>query len=171
MSEDHKKNFVLALILIALVAILALTGCANISVTPPAPRPDAVQSRIVPGEYAHIWARAIGWFDAHEVEITDIDERGGLIHGRLSVAEGAGVIDCGTFQVTRALSPPRLSRDARVQVQMRGGLSQPLQVLVAVTGTYRIEIIDNYAAHTISHTGPCVSLGTLERDIFAFLTG
>lgn len=171
MSDDHKKNFVLAAIFIVLLAILVLTGCANISVTPPKPRPDATLSRNVSGNFDEIWSRAIGWFDAHEVEITEIDERSGTINGLLSVPEEAAVLDCGIFHFNRALSAPKVSRDAHVRIQMRDGFSRTPHVLVAVTGSYHAEMIDNYAAQTITRNGPCVSLGKLEADIFAFLRG
>lgn len=171
MSDEHKKNFILAVIMIVLLALLALTGCAKVSVTPPAPRPDAPQNRVLSGDHSQIWSRAIGWFDAHEVEITDIDERSGIIRSRLPVAEADGVIDCGTFRVNQALSPPDINREAQVRIQMRGGFSHQSTVLVSVTGSYRFEMIDTYEAQTITRNGPCVSLGSLERDIFAFLTG
>lgn len=41
MSNEHNKNLVLLIIAIVLMALLALTGCAKIEVTPPAAQPCA----------------------------------------------------------------------------------------------------------------------------------
>ena len=43
MSNENKKNFILIVIFIILLALLALTGCAKIEIDPPQPRPDAPQ--------------------------------------------------------------------------------------------------------------------------------
>lgn len=171
MSEKYKKNLGVTVFLIIVFGLLMLTGCANVSVTPPTPRLDAAQSRAVPGNYVDVWARAIGWFDAHEVEITEIDERLGTIFGRFKLPTEATVLDYGTFHVRKALSPPRLSREAQVRVQMRGAMVSQPSVLISVTGHYQFEMIDNYAAETIKRSGPCVSRGVLERNILDFLTG
>jgi hypothetical protein len=107
MSNENKKNMVLAIILVLLFAVLALTGCAKIEVTPPAPRLDAPRSHALPVAYDRLWARAIGWFDAHEAEIIDIDERGGVIIGTLPIALESDRLDCGTFHIKAALSKPK----------------------------------------------------------------
>ena len=171
MSEKNKKNVIIGIILVVLVSLLALTGCAQIEVTPPKPRPDAPKSHLLPVNYDRLWSRAIGWFDAHEAEITDIDERNGLIYGIVPVATGSDRLDCGTFHINSPLSRPQLTQSANVRVQMRGVLSTHPQVLVVVTGTYKLDLIDNYAAQTIRRTGPCVSRGTLESEILSFLVG
>lgn len=171
MSNEHNKNLVLLIIAIVLLALLALTACAKIEVTPPAARPDAPRSHALPIDYDRLWARTIGWFDAHEVEITEINERFGLVSGVLQMQEGSAQLDCGTFHVTTALSQPELRREAHIRVQLNGAVSARPQVLVAVTGTYKLDVIDNYAAQTIRKTGPCVSLGVLENEIISFLAG
>lgn len=171
MSNEHNKNLILLIIAIVLLALLALTGCAKIEVTPPAARPDAPRGHALPVDYDRLWARTIGWFDAHEVEITEINERFGLVSGVLHLAEGSVPLDCGTFHVTTALSQPQISREAHIRVQLNGAVLARPQVLVAVTGTYKLDVIDNYAAQTIRKTGPCVSLGVLEDEIISFLAG
>ena len=171
MSNEHNKNLVLLIIAIVLLALLALTGCAKIEVTPPAARPDAPRSHALPVDYDRLWARTIGWFYAHEVEITEISERFGLVSGVLYVAEDDAPLDCGTFHVTTALSQPQISREAHIRVQLNGAVLARPQVLVGVTGTYKLDVIDNYAAQTIRKTGPCVSRGMLENEIISFLAG
>lgn len=171
MLNKNKKNLGLAIIAIIILALLALTGCAKIEITPPAARPDAPRSHALPVDYDRLWARTIGWFDAHEVEITEINERYGLVSGVLHLDEGETQLDCGTFHVTTALSQPQISREAHIRVQLHGALSVRPSVLVAVTGTYKLDVIDNYAAQTIRKTGPCVSRGALETQIVSFLAG
>ena len=117
MSNEHNKNLVLLIIAIVLLALLAFTGCAKIEVTPPAARPDAPRSHALPVDYDRLWARTIGWFDAHEVEITEINERFGLVSGVLYVAEDDAPLNCGMFHVTPALSQPKISREAHIRVQ------------------------------------------------------
>lgn len=171
MFNEHNKNLVLVIIAIILLALLALTGCAKIEVTPPDARPDTPRNHALPVAYDRLWARTIGWFDVHEVEITEINERFGLVSGVLHLQEGDGQLDCGTFHITTALSQPKLSREAHIRVQLNGAVLARPQVLVAVTGAYKLDVIDNYAAQTIRKTGPCVSRGVLENEIVSFLAG
>ena len=105
------------------------------------------------------------------MEITEINERFGLVSGVLYVAEDDAPLDCGTFHVTTALSQPQISREAHIRVQLNDAVLARPQVLVAVTGTYKLDVIDNYAAQTIRKTGPCVSRGMLENEIISFLAG
>ena len=171
MPNDNNKNLILLIIALVLFALLVLTGCAKIEVTPPTAQPDAPRSHALPIDYPRLWARAIGWFDAHEIEITDINERTGLVSGVLTLTGDSDRLDCGTFHVTTALSQPQLTKRAQIRVQMQSAYAGASQVLVAVTGTYRLDVMDNYAAQTIRKTGPCVSRGTLEREIVSFLAG
>lgn len=73
--------------------------------------------------------------------------------------------------MTTALSQPELRRETHIRVQLNGAVSARPQVLVAVTGTYKLDVIDNYAAQTIRKTGTCVSRGVLENEIITFLAG
>lgn len=171
MPENKNKNLLLGLFLIVLFGLAMLTACAKIEVIPPKPRPDAPQSHSLPVDYDRLWARAIGWFDAYEAEIIDIDERGGVILGKLVLDGERDWLDCGTFKINAALSQPQVTKTATVRVQVRGAFSTHPQVLVVVTGVYKLDLIDNYAAQTIRKTGPCVLRGSMEREIFRFLVG
>lgn len=171
MPKNNNNHILLGLILVFLFAIAMLTACAQIEVIAPAPSPDAPQSHALPVDYDRLWARAIGWFDAYEAEIIDIDERGGVILGKLVLDADSDWLDCGTFKINAALSQPKLTQTATVRVQLRGAFTTHPQALVVVTGTYKLDLIDNYAAQTIRKTGPCVSRGLMECEIFRFLVG
>ena len=80
-------------------------------------------------------------------------------------------LDCGTFNVNTALSAPSLLKIANVRIYVRNVFGSHDEVRVNVTGTYKMTVIDNYAAQLVTRSGPCVSPGQLEREIFAFLSG
>ena len=128
-------------------------------------------ARILQVDYSTAWSRTIGWFDAHELEITDIDEGFGLIVGRLALPDDDRQVDCGDFNIRAAVSPPQLKKHAKVRVHLSRGFGATSQVLIAVTGQYRLDVMNTYAARMITHTGPCVSRGGIEKQIFDFLKG
>ena len=174
------QGLVLPLIL-PLVLPVVLAGCAQVTITPPKIQLAPPSARILQVDYPTAWSRTIGWFDAHELEITDIDEGFGLIVGRLALPEGDRPeeqgpdedrqVDCGDFNIRAAVSPPQLKKHAKVRVHLSRGFGATSQVLIAVTGQYRLDVMNTYAARMITHTGPCVSRGGIEKQIFAFLKG
>ena len=171
MPNDERKWWVYLAILGLLVLLLMTASCAKIEVTPPEVRLTAAPVRTLPVGYEEAWARTIGWFDAHEAEITDIDQGNRYIEGRLGLASMDARLDCGTFHVDTALSPPSIVKIAKVRVYLRGVFAEHAEARINVTGYYKMTLVDNYAAQLITRTGPCVSRGGLEREIFAFLAG
>jgi hypothetical protein len=164
------QGLVLPLIL-PLVLPVVLAGCAQVTITPPVIQLAPPSARILQVDYPTAWSRTIGWFDAHELEITDIDEGFGLIVGRLALPDDDRQVDCGDFNIRAAVSPPQLKKHAKVRVHLSRGFGATSQVLIAVTGQYRLDVMNTYAARMITHTGPCVSRGGIEKQIFAFLKG
>jgi|GEM_PF-748078 hypothetical protein len=164
------QGLVLPLIL-PLVLPVVLAGCAQVTITPPKIQLAPPSARILQVDYPTAWSRTIGWFDAHELEITDIDEGFGLIVGRLALPDDDRQVDCGDFNIRAAVSPPQLKKHAKVRVHLSRGFGATSQVLIAVTGQYRLDVMNTYAARMITDTGPCVSRGGIEKQIFAFLKG
>ena len=170
--QDDNNNWWIAPAMIGLLVLLMLTAsCAKIEVTPPQLRLLPAPVRMLPVNYYEGWARAIGWFDAHEAEISDIDQGNRFIEGRLGLSGDDTRLDCGTFHVDTALSPPSIVKVAKVRIYLRGVFAEHAEARINVTGHYKMTLVDNYAAQLITRTGPCVLAGRLERGIFAFLAG
>lgn len=155
----------------AVLVTVWLGGCATIAVTPPEASLTPAPLRTLPIGFDDGWARAIGWFDAREAEITDIDQKLNFVEGRLGLPADDLRLDCGTFHIDTALSPPSIVKIAKVRIYLRGVFDNHAEARINVTGHYKMTLIDNYAGQLITRTGPCVSRGALEREIFGFLAG
>jgi hypothetical protein len=155
----------------SLVLAAGLASCARVDIIPPDSQLPPPAVRIIQDDAPRVWSRMMGWFDAHEVEISEINEAQGVIIGSLALAEDDTQVDCGRFTIKSSLTPPVLKKRARVRAHFSKGFGGSLQVLISVTGTYRLDVMNTYAAQMITHTGPCVSRGGLEKQIFAFLQG
>lgn len=171
MKQTKNRNRLRNAIVGGLLSALLVASCASVEIIPPDARLAPPSARILKVAYPTAWSRTIGWFDAHELEITDIDEALGLIQGRLALPDDDTQVDCGRFNINTAITPPKLQKHAKVRVHLSRGFEATSQVLISVTGQYRLDVMDNYAAQVITHTGPCVSLGGIEKQIFNFLTG
>ena len=173
-AHRHKKRHGVRLpVLLALLGLLVLgfvlAGCTKIEVTPPAYELKLSESRQLRADYNRIWARAIGWFDANELEIERIDERSGFIEGRLPLPDDSPYLDCGTVKLRNVVGKPRLQKAGRVRMIVRGRSAPTASVTIFTTGTYRLSIKDPYAGREVYRSGPCTSSGELEQRIFAFL--
>lgn len=166
--NNKRQIWPIAVALIILL-VMFLTACARIDVSPPLFRLAEPPSRTVPGDYEVLWGRAVGWFDAHEAEIIELDEAAGLVSGRLALPAADGRIDCGTFHVDEVLTPPDIAKQADIRIKLHGRSAATPLVLVTVTGHYKLSVMSTYAARRITRSGPCVSRGGLEKQIFSFL--
>lgn len=170
--DSDKNQWLIILAIIGFLLLMLLTAsCARIEATPPEVQLLPAPSRTVPVDYDTALARSIGWFDAHEAEITEIDRKLSYVEGRLGMGGDDTRLDCGTFQVSTALSRPSLLKVAKVRIYLRNVFGSYTETRVTVTGNYKMTVVDNYAARLVSRSGPCVSRGGLEREIFAFLSG
>jgi len=157
--------------LATLCLVVGLSGCANVEITPPIMQLAPPSARILQVDYSTAWSRTIGWFDAHEFEITEIDEGLGLIAGRLALPEDDAHIDCGTFDIRSPVSPPVMKKYAKLRVHLTQGFGASSQVLISVTAQYRLDVMNTYAGQRMTYTGPCVSRGGIEKQVFNFLDG
>ena len=146
-----------------------LASCTKIEITPPAYELKLSESRQLRADYNRIWARAIGWFDANELEIERIDEKSGFIEGRLPLPDDSPYLDCGTVKLKNVVGKPKLEKVGRVRMIVRGRSAPTASVTIFTTGTYRLSIKDPYAGREVYRSGPCTSSGELEQRIFAFL--
>lgn len=166
----NNKNQVWPIAVALLVMLLMLiAGCARIDVSPPLFKPAPPASRAIDADYETLWRRAIGWFDAHEAEITAIDEGQGMVSGRLTLPGDDARLDCGTFHVSEVLTPPEIAKQADIRITLYGRHAAVPLVLVTVIGHYKLSVMSTYAAKRINRSGPCLSRGGLEKQIFSFL--
>lgn len=157
--------------ILTIMLLLGAGACATIEVTPPEARLTPAPLRTLPVSFDDGWARTIGWFDAHEAEITEIDQKLNFVEGRLGLSADDQRLDCGTFHIDAALSPPSIVKIAKLRIYLRNVFDTHAEARINVTGHYKMTLIDNYAGQMITRTGPCVSGGGLEREVFAFLSG
>ena len=179
MNKDYKddegvrrKGIGLPLILALLCTVLlglALAGCTKLEVTPPDYELRLSESKQLQKPFDHVWARAIGWFDANELELERIDERTGYIEGKLAAAANSPFMDCGTVATRNVVGKPAQTQQGRVRMQVSGQNTPAATVTIYMSGTYRLSVFDRYAGREVYHSGPCVSNGELEKRIFAFL--
>ena len=161
--------------LVTVLLGLALSACTKLEVTPPNYELRLSKSRQVQKPLDRVWARAIGWFDANELELERIDERTGYIEGKLAVSQNSPVMDCGTVATRNVVGKPALTQSGRVRMQVSGQDARNAEaapsatVTIYMSGTYRLSVFDRYAGREVYRSGPCVSNGELEKRIFAFL--
>ena len=103
--SNKRQIWPIAVALIILL-IMFLTACARIDVSPPLFRLPEPPSRTVPGDYEVLWDRAIGWFDAHEAEITELDEEAAALLEEYEAAKAAHAeaIDRARHATTRMVA-------------------------------------------------------------------
>ena len=171
-DDNNNGQWIIILVILGFLGVMLLTAsCARIETTPPQTQLFQAPNRTLAVDYDTALARSIGWFDAHEAEITEIDHSQNFVEGRFGLSGDDARLDWGSFQVDTALSQPNLLKIATVRINLREVFGSHVEARITVTGSYKITVIDNYAARLISRNGPCLSRGGLEREIFAFLNG
>lgn len=170
-DEDVRRKGVGLLLILALLFTvllgLALAGCTKLEVTPPSFELRLSESKPLAKPFDRVWARAIGWFDANELE--RIDERTGYIEGKLAAATDSPFMDCGTVATRNVVVKPALTQQGRVRMQVSGQNAPRATVMIYMSGTYKLSVYDRYAGREVYRSGPCVSNDELEKRIFAFL--
>ncbi|MDA8776360.1 hypothetical protein N9X88_03720 [Alphaproteobacteria bacterium] len=160
---------ILLAFIVTLLLGLALTGCTKLEVTPPDYELRLSESKQLQQPFNRVWARAIGWFDANELELERIDERTGYIEGKLAMTTNSPFMDCGKVATRNVVGKPALTQQGRVRMQVSGQNGPNATVTIYMSGTYRLSVFDRYAGREVYRSGPCVSNGQLEKRIFAFL--
>jgi hypothetical protein len=172
-DEDVRRKGVGLLLILALLFTvllgLALAGCAKLEVTPPSFELRLSESKPLAKPFDRVWARAIGWFDANELELERIDERTGYIEGKLAAATDSPFMDCGTVATRNVVVKLALTQQGRVRMQVSGQNAPRATVMIYMSGTYKLSVYDRYAGREVYRSGPCVSNDELEKRIFAFL--
>jgi hypothetical protein len=160
---------ILLAFIVTLLLGLALTSCTKLEVTPPDYELRLSESKQLQQPFDRVWARAIGWFDANELELERIDERAGYIEGKLAMTRNSPFMDCGKVATHNVVGKPALTQQGRVRMQVSGQNGPNATVTIYMSGTYQLSVFDRYAGREVYRSVPCVSNGQLEKRIFAFL--
>lgn len=152
-----------------LVALGALSGCAQIA-TAPLPTAPVSSSRTEAIDYDVAWGRAVDWFADHNVIIDKIEKPSGLITARYTIQVGDKYLSCGVTSTSGFIGTPSVKQLGTLNVTVRHMGQNMTRINVNFFGEIEIKGRDQWDGSAIYWHGDCVSTGELERQILDYVT-
>jgi len=150
------------------VIALVLSGCASISVKPPAPR-DFEGSRTYNMSFEKTWTRAVDWYADHNVKIEKIQKESGLLTAKYMLEANDQYVDCGNIDVQGVLGDPDITRAGSLNVTVRRAGDRTTRVNVNFFGAFELRARDAWDGREVYREGRCISTGHLEQEILDYI--
>lgn len=151
-----------------LIAILSLSGCATVKITPPADN-KIERTRTVNKPFEATWIRAVDWFAEHNVTIDKIEKSSGLITAKYLLKADSKYIDCGEIDAGGLLGEPIIDRSGMLNLTVREISKNSTRANVNFFGMFTLEGRDAWDGRQVTAKGSCVSTGLLEESILNYM--
>ena len=149
------------------VLSLLLTACVSVRSTPPVEQ-TFERSRTYNASFDQVWLRAVDWFADHNVMIEKIERESGLITAKYLLVADQDYLDCGTVKMS-GTSGKTIDRYGSLNVTVRQRGPGVTQVNVNFFGEFTASAYDPWNGRVITTSGRCVSKGTVEQLVLAYI--
>ncbi len=152
----------------AVIVLVALTGCASIKITPPVEN-EQKSKMTYDKPFEETWIKAVDWFAEHNVVIDKIEKQSGLLTAKHRLKTADSFLNCGDINATGLLRPPVIDKFGMLNVTVREKTANTSRVTINFFGEFTLEGNDAWDARLVTAKGHCISTGEIEKSFFAYI--